>query len=60
MINEQERFEIYMQMKKKKIRQNALSKHLGCSNAWISYFFSNKVNISESHYQQLVEYIEAH
>jgi len=57
--DEQERFELYMKMKRKRIRQSSIASALNVSEAWISYFFSNKVNISDTHYKRLVEYIEA-
>lgn len=58
-MNENERFELYMVMKKKKIRQKEIASALNVSSAWICNFFANKINMSEKSIQQIKEYVNS-
>lgn len=58
-MNEDERFELYMQTKKKKIKQNEIAVALGVSSAWVCNFFANKINFSEKSVQQIKEYVNS-
>lgn len=56
-MNEKEIYDLFLQMKIKRIRQNELAQYLGVSCSWLSQCFSLKTRMSESHLEQVKEYI---
>ncbi|MGE6488491.1 hypothetical protein [Paenisporosarcina sp. NPDC076898] len=56
-MSEKEIFELFIQMKMKKIKQKDLAEHLQVSCAWVCNFFALKTNMSDRHVQQLKQYI---
>lgn len=58
MLDYQQRLELLMQCKLKKIRQKELAKLIGTSSAWVSMYFSHPdISISEHHEKQIIEYV---
>lgn len=51
-------FDLFLQMKKKKIRQKEIASYLNCSSSWVSQCFSLKEQMSEEHIEKIKEYIE--
>lgn len=56
-MNENEIYDLFLQMRKKKIRQNELAEHLNVSCSWLSQCFSLKTKMSEQHLELVKEYI---
>lgn len=58
-MNYQQRLELLMQCKLKKIRQKELAELIGTSSAWVSMYFSHPyINISEHHEKLIIEYVK--
>lgn len=56
-MSENEIYDLYLQMKKKKIKQREIARHLNVSDVWISTFFALKADMSEQHIKLMKEYI---
>ena len=57
-MTKEERFELYIEIKRKKIKFKTLAAHLNVSQTWISNFFGSKqVNMSDQHVQKIKEYV---
>lgn len=59
-MEHKERLQLLMQAKLNGLKLKDISSKLGCSTAWVSYYFSNKNNLSETHEQQLIEFINSY
>lgn len=59
MKTEQERFELFVLMSKRKLKKKDAASHVGVSCALISNYFNNKTNISLENERKLVEFIES-
>lgn len=60
MLDYQQRLELLMQCKLKKIRQKELAEQvIGTSSAWVSTYFNNpNINISEEHEKLIIEHVK--
>lgn len=57
-MNYEERNELFMEMRKKRVSQTSAAKHLGITTSWLCQFFGSKqVNMSDDHVRQLKEYV---
>lgn len=60
MLDYQQRLELLMQCKLKKIRQKDLASVIGTSSAWVSnYFVHENTKMSEQHEQMIIEYVDS-
>lgn len=59
-LNYQQRLELLMQCKLKKIRQKELASVIGTSSAWVSMYFSHpNISINEQHEKQIIEFVNS-
>lgn len=57
-MTKEERFDLFIELKRKRIKIKDVANFLGCSSAWLSQFFGEKqVKMSEEHLRQIKEYV---
>jgi len=60
MLTYNQRLELLLECKKKKIRQKTLAEITNTTSSWISQWFGNPdINLSEKHEIQIIEYIKS-
>lgn len=61
MLTYNERLELLLECKKKKIRQKTLAELTNTTSSWICQWFGNPdINLSERHEIKIIEYIQNH
>ena len=57
-MTKEERFDLFIEMKRKRIKLKDVAIFLNCSSAWISNYFGEKqVSISEEHERLIKQYV---
>lgn len=61
MLTYNQRLELLLECKKKKIRQKTLAEITETTSSWISQWFGNPdINLSNRHEQLIIEYVQNH
>lgn len=55
-----ERLQLLMEIKRSKIRLRQIAEHVGCSNAWVTNFFSieKQVHWNDEHINKMKQFVE--